>query len=216
MSLNSFFSRFKPKENKFFPMINTVGDLLAKAAQKQAELIKKPTFEEMEEDYKLIKECETQSDTEIAKIYEELNISFITPFDREDIHSLCETVDDTLDFINSTSKRILLFRPKQIPDVAARMTEIISECCQAISISLHELKTVNKKPDVALKQCELLHDLEQEADEIYENFVKKLFEEETDNKEIIKNKEIIQHMERTTDMAKHVGKIIKTIIVKYA
>jgi uncharacterized protein Yka (UPF0111/DUF47 family) len=85
-------------------MINTVGDLLAKAAKRQAELIKKPTFEEMEEDYKLIKECETQSDSEIAKIYEELNISFITPFDREDIHSLCETVDDTLDFINSTSK----------------------------------------------------------------------------------------------------------------
>lgn len=216
MSINSIFSPLKPKENKFFPMINKIGELLAKAAKEQANLIKNPTFEEMENDYKTIKECEKESDEQIAIIYEELNKSFITPFDREDIHSLCETVDDTLDFINSTSKRILLFRPKHIPEVSVRMTEIISECCDAINISLHELKTINKKPELALKQCELLHDLEQEADEIYENFVKKLFEEETDTKEIIKNKEIVQHMERTTDMAKHVGKIIKTIIVKYA
>ena len=186
MSINSIFSPLKPKENKFFPMINKIGELLAKAAKEQANLIKNPTFEEMENDYKTIKECEKESDEQIAIIYEEL------------------------------TKRILLFRPKHIPEVSVRMTEIISECCDAINISLHELKTINKNPELALKQCELLHDLEQEADEIYENFVKKLFEEETDTKEIIKNKEIVQHMERTTDMAKHVGKIIKTIIVKYA
>ena len=80
MSINSIFSPLKPKENKFFPMINQIGELLATAAKKQAELIKKPSFEEMENDYKIIKECETQSDAEIAKIYEELNKSFITPF----------------------------------------------------------------------------------------------------------------------------------------
>ena len=93
MSINSIFSPLKPKENKFFPMINKIGELLAKAAKEQANLIKNPTFEEMENDYKTIKECEKESDEQIAIIYEELNKSFITPFDREDIHSLCETVN---------------------------------------------------------------------------------------------------------------------------
>ncbi|MCF0206875.1 MAG: DUF47 family protein [Bacteroidales bacterium] len=197
-------------------MINVVGELLLKASEKQLAMIQQPSFEAMEEYYHEIKECETQSDKEIAKIYDELNDSFITPFDREDIHSLCETVDDTLDYINSTSKRILLFRPASIPEVAVEIAKAIVECSKAIQIALSELKTVNKKPELALKQCEILHDLEAEVDEMYEHFVKKLFEKETNAIEIIKIKEIVQHMERTSDMAKHVGKIIKTIIVKYA
>ena len=216
MSVNSIFSSLKPKENKFFPMINVVGDLLVKAADKQVELVAQSDYAKMEELYHQIKEHETQSDAQIAKIYEELNDSFITPFDREDIHSLCETIDDTLDYINSTSKRIILFKPTNIPDISRKMTDIVKKCCDAIQIALRELKTINKKPELALQQCSILHDLEQEADELSEDFVRRMFEQEKDAIEIIKNKEIVQHMEYTTDMAKHVGKIIKTIIVKYA
>ncbi len=216
MPKNTFFSSLKPKENKFFPMINTVGDLLLEAAEKQVELVKQTDFAAMEVYYHQIKECETKSDKEIAKIYDELNDSFITPFDREDIHSLCETIDDTLDYINSTAKRFILFKPTQIPNISRRMTDIILECSKAIQICLRELKTISKKPEVALQQCAILHDLEQKADELSENFVKEMFEKEDNAIELIKNKEIVQHMEYTTDMAKHVGKIIKTIIVKYA
>lgn len=216
MTFNSIFSYFKPKENKFFPMMIEVGNLLVEAAKKQEELIKTANLEKREELYHQIKNCEKLSDAKIVEIYEELNESFITPFDREDIHSLCETIDDTLDYINSTSKRIILFKPKHIPDVANALCKIIRNCAVAIQVSVGELKTINKKPELALNQCNILHDLEQDADELYDNFVKDLFENEEDLKEVIKTKEIVQHMEKTTDMAKHVGKIIKTIIVKYA
>ena len=86
----------------------------------------------------------------------------------------------------------------------------------SIQIAMRELKTISKKPVLALEQCGILHDLEHQADDMYERFVTDLFKEETNSIELIKNKEIMQELEKTTDKAKVVGKILKTIIVKYA
>ncbi|HQA87397.1 MAG TPA: DUF47 domain-containing protein, partial [Bacteroidales bacterium] len=86
----------------------------------------------------------------------------------------------------------------------------------SIYIALKELKTMNKKPAVALEQTEKLHQFERKADEVYEQYIKHLFEVEQDSIELFKIKEIMQEFERTTDAANAVGKIIKTMIVKYA
>ena len=96
------------------------------------------------------------------------------------------------------------------------MAEIILESAKAVDISMGELKTMRKNPDVALEQCAKLHDLEHEGDDIYDNFVKDLFENEQDPKELIKMKDIMQSMETATDSANHIAKIIHIIIVKYA
>jgi len=96
------------------------------------------------------------------------------------------------------------------------MAEIILEGAKAINTAFLQLKTINKKPEVALEQCNKLHTLEHEGDDVYDNFVKDLFETEEDARELIKIKEIMSCMEETTDHANRVGKTLKTIIVKYA
>ena len=81
---------------------------------------------------------------------------------------------------------------------------------------MDELETFRKKPAALREYCEKLHDIENQADDVYELFVKKLFEEEKDCVELIKIKEIMQELEKTTDTAERVGKILRNLIVKYA
>lgn len=216
MAINSIFSFFTPKENKFFPLIDEVGKTLVNTGETLMEFIQSKDNESKTALYKKIKSFESASDKLTDTIFVELNKTFITPFDREDIHELCEAMDDILDGINSSSKRVLLYQPKLLPEQTIEMCRIILDCCYAVQVAVGELKTINKKPAVALQQCQKLHDLEQKGDELYENFIRQFFEMEEDTKELIKNKEIMQDLERTTDIAKAVGKIIKTIIVKYA
>lgn len=216
MELNSFFSFIIPKENKFFPLIIEVGDKCAEVSEYLVQFMNESDKAKAKEIYLKIKQCEIVGDTLIDNIFNELNDTFITPFDREDIHDLCETLDDVIDYITSSAKRVVLFQPRFVPELTKELAENIRQGCLAIQIAMRELKTISKKPTLALEQCGILHDLEHQADDMYECFVTDLFKEETDSIELIKNKEIMQELEKTTDKAKVVGKILKTIIVKYA
>lgn len=216
MAANSIFSFLKPKNNKFFNLINQVGETLVDTSVVLVDFVQCEDKGKMPGLYHQIKEYETKSDRLTDNIFKELNRTFITPFDREDIHELCETMDDMLDAINSASKRVLLFQPKTIPDELIEMCRMIQRGTVSVNTAVHELHHITKNSQVAREQCNLLHDIEAEADELYENFIKVLFESVTDSIELVKVKEIMQDLERTTDIAKSIGKIIKMIIVKYA
>ena len=216
MSLNSIFSVFLPKEDKFFPQFRQVSKNIVEAADLFAQMISETDLAHQNDLYTKIKALETACDDITQNIFVELNDTFVTPFDREDMHKLCDTVDDVMDLINSSAKRTMLYQPKTMPNKAMHMAEIILEGAKAINIAFKELKTINKKPHVALEQCSKLHTLEHEGDDVYDNFVKDLFENEEDARELIKIKEIMSCMEEATDRANSVGKTLKTIIVKYA
>lgn len=216
MSLNSIFSVFLPKEDKFFPQFRQVSQNIVEAADLFAQMISETDLARQNDLYTKIKALETACDDITQNIFVELNDTFVTPFDREDMHKLCDTVDDVMDLINSSAKRTMLYQPKTMPNKAMHMAEIILEGAKAINIAFKELKTINKKPQVALEQCSKLHTLEHEGDDVYDNFVKDLFENEEDARELIKIKEIMSCMEEATDRANSVGKTLKTIIVKYA
>ncbi|MCQ2346711.1 MAG: DUF47 family protein [Paludibacteraceae bacterium] len=216
MSLNTFFATLLPKEDKFFPQYQAMGERIVTAADYFTEMVSTNDHDKRVELYTKIKSLETECDHIIIQIFEELNDSFVAPFDREDMHQLGDDMDDVMDYINDSAKRILLYQPKSMPNKTIHMAEIILEGAKAICTALGELKTINKKPAIALDQCAKLHDLEHEGDDVYDNFVKELFENEEDTKELIKIKEIMASMEDATDRANHVGKTLKTIIVKYA
>ncbi len=216
MAINRIFSFLTPKENKFFPLINSIGSYLTEASDTLVKFINCTDKDEMTELYAKIKSCERQSDEVLNTVFTELNETFITPFDREDIQVLCERLDDTLDYMNSAAKRVLLFQPKETPDAMTEICTVIRKCSYAIAAVLTGLKSINKNASFVREQCELLHDLEQSGDELYEEYVKHLFETEKDSIELIKKQGIMQELERTTDMAHSVGKIVKTMIVKYA
>jgi len=216
MAINSIFSFLTPKETKFFPLLNEMSDKLVEASLLLNKLVQSSDREISKELYKQIKGVETSGDELINKIFGELNDTFITPFDREDIHNLCERLDDVLDLINSSGKRIIIYNPKHIPEKTIQMSNLIIKGSEAVKIAVNELHSITKKPFYALDQINHLHGVEHEADDVYEHFVMELFENEIDSIELIKIKEIMQELEKATDRLDAVGKIIKTIIVKYS
>ncbi len=216
MSLNSIFASLMPKEEKFFPQYQAIADRIVMGADIFTELVGSNEHDKQVELYTKIKTLETECDHLIVNVFEELNDAFVTPFDREDMHQLCDDMDDVMDYINASAKRLMLYHPATIPAKALHMAEVILEGAKAIQAAVRELSHINKQPEIALQQCEKLHELEHEGDDVYDNFVKELFETENDVKELIKIEEIMQNMEEATDRANHVGKTLKTIIVKYA
>lgn len=213
---NTFFSKFTPKEPKFFPLLKGIVEVIRSASGLMLEFVEKGNHQNAADYYKRIKEEERKGDALSNKIFDELNQTFITPFDREDIHHLASRMDDVTDYINSAAKRIFLYNPKEIPEGAKELVLLIQEAAEWIGKAVDELDVLKKSRSNVSKYCSELHTLENKADDVYEHFLIQLFEKQHDSVELIKEKEIMYELEKATDAAEAVGKIIKTIIVKYA
>lgn len=214
--MNSFLSAFTPKEPKFFPILKEMSTVMISASEIMIEFLQNYHHETASDYYLRIKEQEKKGDKLSDKVFDELNSTFITPFDREDIHNLANKLDDVIDIINSCAKKIALYNPKLIPKSAVELALVMNRCANTISSAVDELQILKKSSKVIKVYCKDLRDLEHEADDLYERFLIELFENEKDAIEVIKLKEIMSELEKSTDVAEHVGKIIQTIIVKYA
>ena len=214
--VNSFFSRFTPKETKFFPLFKHLSEVVTTASDLLIECTKTEDHSQHIEYYKKIKDQERLGDKLSHKISDDLNSTFITPFDREDIHHIAMYLDDVIDGINSSAKRIALYKPKALPEEATDLAKLIKECAILLDKIMDELESLKTNSKHIKAYCKQLHDIENKADDVYENFVIRIFKDEKDSIELFKLKEILYEMEKTTDMAEHVGKIIRTIIIKYA
>ena len=193
-----------------------MSELLLKSSDLLIECVQSNDSQKRVELYKEIKELEREGDRWFQTVFDELGKSFITPFDREDIHQLAGYIDDVADGINSSAKRIAIYNPKRIPAVALDLANVIKADAETILQAIEELEKLRKNAKSIMEYCTKLHDLENEADDVYETYITHLFAEETDSIELIKAKEIMYELEKTTDAAEHVGKILKTIIIKYA
>jgi predicted phosphate transport protein (TIGR00153 family) len=205
-----------PKEPKFFGLLSQMAETSAEASVLMIECVKSTQHEEIVEYAKKIKAYEKQGDNTLVRIFEDLNTTFITPFDREDIHDLANCLDDVMDRINSSAKKIVLYRPKHMPESAEKLALCVKQASDEVLNAVNELANVKRNAQSIKQICNELHDIENNADEVYEEFLSNLFANEKDNIEVIKLKEIMQELEKATDAAEGVGKIIKTIIVKYA
>ena len=213
---NTFFSKFTPKEPKFFPLLKGIVEVIKSASDLMLELVEKGNHQNAGDYYKKIKEEERKGDAISNQIFDELNKSFITPFDREDIHHLATRLDDVTDYINSAAKRIFLYNPKEMPEGAKELALLIQESAIWMEKAVDELDVLKKSRANVSQYCNQLHVIENKADDVYEHFLIQLFEKQHDGVELSKEKEIMYELEKATDAAEGVGKIIKTIIVKYA
>lgn len=213
---NSFFSRFTPKEPKFFPLLKQLSEVLVDASAVLVESMNHDQADERAAYYKRIKDLERAGDRLSHRIFDELGTTFITPFDREDIHALASHMDDVIDGINSCAKRISIYNPRPIGESGKELSLLVQQEAHCICQAMDELERFRKDPVRLREHCSRLHDIENQADDVYELFITRLFEEEKDCIEIIKIKEIMQVLEKTTDSAEHVGKVLRTLIVKYA
>lgn len=214
MKIDNFLQLFVVKEKRFFPLFIQASENILKAT----ELLLEQTRTEDHDNRRIlahrIKECETAGDQVTHKIVAEVMDAFVTPFDRDDIHTLAESMDSFLDGIRDASKKIAIYQPKEpsrklieIADYIQKDAEIIVQICSLFDTFRKDVKEVD-----AL--CGRIKEIEHIVDDIYESYLSNLFEKEPDAIELVKKKNIAQALEDVSDSAKVVSKVIRSIAVK--
>jgi predicted phosphate transport protein (TIGR00153 family) len=217
MKFNSILSVFTPKDGKFFPLLEDTADILYKSATLLEELFSLDNDRDrIKELGRAIKFEETEGDKVTGLIYKELNDTFITPFDREDISALADEMDDAIDVINRAAQKVLLFSPETLPPATTQLSQIIKKGTIEVQSAVHKLHAVKTSSEQVAMHVKQIKKLEEEADGVYEKGTSGLFKSEMRTLELMKLKEIIQELEKSANKVNNVGKILKTIIVKYA
>ncbi len=215
MNFTKLFQILVPKDKKFFPLFEQDAENLVKAAVllNKLFLVNDPT--ETENIVKKIKEHEKTGDDYTHQIFDELNKTFITPFDREDIYLLNSSLDDVLDYINSCAKKIQLYKPKAMLPHYLELSELILQGAREIRNGLNELKNI-KNPQKIKQSCVRINEIENQADDIYHQAITDLYENEKDAIELIKKMDILAALEEATDKEEDISDVIKSIIIKMA
>ncbi len=215
MKLNSILSVFTPKDNKFLPLLKTTADILVDSSKLLEQFFSAPA-DQWKELATHIKAEEIKGDTITGAVFKALNETFITPFDREDIHELTDGMDDVIDVINRSSQKVLLYAPKSMPEYNKQMATLIRQGSEQLQKAVYELVEVRHNDKKIRVYCKEVKRIEEQADVVYEEGIINLFRGEFDAIELVKLKEIIQELEKAANKINNVSKIIKTIIVKYA
>ncbi len=215
MNFTNVLKYFTPKEKKFYGMFNAVAQNIIDASEQFEKLINAPTFEDRKAIGSTIKAIEKTGDDLAYGIFGELHKTFITPFDREDIQELTSTMDDVVDLMYSVSGKIEYYHCTTISSYMKDMVAQIHEGCLQIQIAVAGLERINKENKI-LKACKELNKVESRVDIIFHEALSDLFENEKDPIELIKQKEILQNIEKIANKVEDISDIVKTIIIKYA
>ena len=215
MSLNSIFQYFVPKDKKFFPLFEQASNNLIDMAKLLIELANAPDASKRKELSRKIEDLEHKGDDISHQIHLELGKNFITPFDREDIHTLTSSLDDVADFIHGASNRIDLYKLEKITDPIIEMADLILEATEDVAKAVHELRDLKNIRNIT-DSCVRINSIENKADYIFDKAVSELFEFEKDAIALIKYKEVLSAMETATDRCEDVANVLESILVKNA
>ena len=215
MSLNSIFQYFVPKDKKFFPLFEQGSNNLIEMAKLLKQGVNADDLEERKKLFRVIEDLEHKGDDITHQIHLELGKNFITPFDREDIHTLASSLDDVADFIHGASNRMILYKVNRITDPIREMADLILEATIDVAKAIHELRNLKNIRNIT-DSCVRINSVENKADYIFDNAVGQLFEFEKDAIELIKYKEVLSAMETATDRCEDVANVLESILVKNA
>lgn len=216
MNIDKVLKFFVPKDHSFHPLFEEDAKNLVTATLLLKDLLSSGDPAEQERIHKEIKDVEHIGDVITNKTYEALNKSFITPFDREDIHELTARIDDVVDSINGISRRIILYKPKKLLPVYKEMAIMINEAAMEIQAAIHCLSDAAANKAEISAACDKVHFIEHKADDYYYVAIAELFEKEKDPAELLKNNKILEFLERCVDEAEDVTDTIKSILIKMA
>jgi uncharacterized protein len=205
-----FLQRFMPRDGDFFVLFQKQAENIVSGAQAFTRMLEHYTG--VPEQVQIIKAIEHQGDEITHQIFRKLNQTFITPFDREDMHELCGTMDDVIDLIDAAASRFVLYRVDAIRPGTIELTKVLAAATVELSAAIHAMET----PDKALHRVIEINRLENESDRICRTLIAQLFEEEKDSVQIIKWKEIFEVIETAVDKCEDVSNVIESVILKNA
>ncbi len=203
-------SRVLPREDSFFALFIRQAENVFAGAQALVAMLEQ--FHDPQAQARAIKEIEHQGDVMTHGLNTRLNQTFITPFDREDIHELSSKIDDVLDLADAAAGRLVIYRVAAVRPGVVDLARILE---QATSQVLGAVRVLEKH-DHILDYCIEINRLENEGDRVSRALIGQLFEKEKDPVEIIKWKEIIEAIETAIDKCEDVANVIETVILKGA
>jgi uncharacterized protein len=213
MKLSGLLSFISPKNSVFFDLFEQDTANLVEMAKTFRKIFSVDDLSERKALIERVSELEHRGDEITHQIFLELSSNFITPFDREDIHYFASSLDDVADYINGSASRITLYGVTRFDRVTSSLADIILRQAEEIHLAVANLKSL-KNADRVKESIIRINDLENAADDLFDNAIAQLFAEETDAIEVIKIKEILSNMETATDKCEDVANVLETILVK--
>jgi predicted phosphate transport protein (TIGR00153 family) len=209
-----WFSALMPRETRFFALFNRHGALVAEGGRAVAEMVR--DYADEEKRRRLvghIGELERSADKVTHETVSLLHTTFITPFDRDDIHRLISTMDDILDLIQDAAESAQLYDIQSMPPDASRLADLLEACCQHVCEAVELLSSMDNAQR-ALTLAQKIDGLESDADAVMRSGVSRLFREEQDVRQLIKHKNVFEFLESATDKCQDVANVIESVIVE--
>lgn len=214
MKLDMILKKMLPKDDKFYMLFQEDVDNVLNACRifNQA-MSRELSKEERHQKIRKLEEVEHRGDEITHRIFETLATSFITPFDREDIHSLASKLDDIVDYLQVSANQIILYKIKSVSVEQEKLAQIIFKQAEQLHQAIRLLQTL--KNAASIKDClVVINSLENEADDIFERAIADLFENCEDPILLIKMKGLLENMEMATDKCEDAANVIESILIK--
>jgi len=207
---------FLPKDRVFYTLFESASANLEKIAKKLVLVVNEADFNKRAVIIKEMEDLEHENDVLTHNIFLELGRNFITPFDREDIHSLATALDDIADYIYGAGKKINFYKIDPTTDSGIQKSaDCIMQAVLAVNAAVVELR--NLKNTQKIIECVIkINSVENAADDLFDISIERLFESDVDAKTLIKMRELYQVLEIVTDKCEDAGNVIESIVVKYA
>ena len=215
MAINSIMKFFLPKDRVFYDLFEKVAGNVATMGTKLKNVVYEVDFDKRATMITQLEDLEHDNDELTHRIFTELGRNFITPFDREDIHYLATSLDDIADYIYASAKKINFYRVDPRDSGLQKLADMIEESAEQVKravLELRDMKNMRQMTEALVK----INSIENQADDIFDMSIERLFATEADAKEVIKKREIYQVMEIVTDKCEDASNVIESIIIKYA
>ena len=212
-----FFEKLMPREDNYFVLFNQHASKIMDAMNAFSNLVNNYADLNLREKYiKDVREAEKAADRVTKEVGRSIHKTFITPIDREQIHSLINSMDDVADLIQAAAQTLSLYDIQKITDAIISLTDISSKCCLRLQSVVKLLNNIGEpaNSEAALKTCEEIDQLESDADHILRSAMSKLFREENDVRELIKLKAMYELLEAISDKCEDVANLIEGIVLE--
>jgi len=205
-----------PREGRFFSLFDRHAKLIVDGALALADVLRHYDIEnDRAARIKRIEDVEHAADRITHETVQLLHSTFITPFDRDDIHRLISRMDDVLDLVQDAAESLVLYDIRKVTPEATQLAELLLRCTERVQAAV---KLMASMADAAamLKICQEIDQLESDADRVMRGAISRLFREETDVRQVIKLKAVYEALESATDKCQDVANVIESVVLENA
>lgn len=209
-----FISRLMPREGRFFTLFNDHAAHVRDGGTAMVELLANYDDPIARSKYTdLIETLEHKADRVTHDTIQLLHATFVTPFDRDDIHRLISRMDDVLDLIQDAGESMVVYDLNTITPEARQLADTLRRCCERLYAAVTKLDAMANAPEI-LAICREIDELESDADRIMRAAISALFRSEADTRQVIKLKAVYELLESATDRCEDVANVIESLVLE--